>query len=444
MFARDGRGGGPQHLFLSYAWEDGALCEWLALKLTAEGYMVWCDRLKILGGENWPEDIDRAIKNDTIRMLQLVSKYSLTKPNPRRERELALRLQDRRKTEFYIPLNIDGTEDLPWRIADIAYIPFQNWSTGFAQLLKKLEAAGIPRPLAASGAKLAAQAWMVPEVVLETNEELASNLFQFSDVPQTLMRFRFGDDTTGSQIHELRGVWPFRRVGRLEAIAFAPPPAEFSSIELYETQQISWKGADPLDGVPTDHTVLELLRKSIEVCCRRRGLVAEPTTRGAYFPFGLVPHNKIKFVGYAGKPTSVMVCGFRTFGGSKYRYHLSPIFRVRREASGEFAAHIRVRVHVTDEKGRELSKRGAAARRKRIGSSWWNGQWLNRQLAVMDFLSEGASTVPLYGEGAQQVSLCSSPYVSTSPRAINEQLLESLKVPAGITWESEEPVMEED
>ena len=32
------RPAGADHLFISYAWEDGALAEWLALKLTAAGY----------------------------------------------------------------------------------------------------------------------------------------------------------------------------------------------------------------------------------------------------------------------------------------------------------------------------------------------------------------------------------------------------------------------
>jgi hypothetical protein len=48
-------------LRLSYATEDAALADWLTLKLTAEGYLVWCDRFKMLGGERWPEDIDKAI-----------------------------------------------------------------------------------------------------------------------------------------------------------------------------------------------------------------------------------------------------------------------------------------------------------------------------------------------------------------------------------------------
>ena len=41
------------HLFISYAGEDGSLAEWLTLKLTREGYAVWCDRVKLLGGESY-------------------------------------------------------------------------------------------------------------------------------------------------------------------------------------------------------------------------------------------------------------------------------------------------------------------------------------------------------------------------------------------------------
>jgi hypothetical protein len=51
------------HLFISYAWEDVALAEWLTFKLTSLGYKVWCDRIKLFGGESFPKEIDRAIKN---------------------------------------------------------------------------------------------------------------------------------------------------------------------------------------------------------------------------------------------------------------------------------------------------------------------------------------------------------------------------------------------
>ena len=53
----------PDHLFISYAWEDQAFAKWLALRLTAEGYKVWIDQFKLLGGESWPQDIDAAKLN---------------------------------------------------------------------------------------------------------------------------------------------------------------------------------------------------------------------------------------------------------------------------------------------------------------------------------------------------------------------------------------------
>lgn len=49
------------HVFISYASEDAALAEWLARKLTAAGYGVWMDRLKLLGGDDCARDIDKAV-----------------------------------------------------------------------------------------------------------------------------------------------------------------------------------------------------------------------------------------------------------------------------------------------------------------------------------------------------------------------------------------------
>ena len=61
--------GVADHLFISYAWEDAALAEWLTLQLTNLGYAVWCDRFELLGGESYPRDIDAAIKDRRFRVL---------------------------------------------------------------------------------------------------------------------------------------------------------------------------------------------------------------------------------------------------------------------------------------------------------------------------------------------------------------------------------------
>jgi hypothetical protein len=91
------------HLFVSYATEDEDFAEWLSLRLTTEGYRVWCDRIKLLGGESYPRDIDAAIKDRTFRLLAVLSPHALQKPNPLKERTLPLNLGRQRGEQFLIP-----------------------------------------------------------------------------------------------------------------------------------------------------------------------------------------------------------------------------------------------------------------------------------------------------------------------------------------------------
>lgn len=80
------------HLFISYAGEDHTLAKWLALRLTAEGYAVWMDSLRLLGGESYPRDIDQALKERTFRLIAVLTRHSIGKPNPRKERTLGLNI----------------------------------------------------------------------------------------------------------------------------------------------------------------------------------------------------------------------------------------------------------------------------------------------------------------------------------------------------------------
>src|SRR5438552_18689710 len=131
-----------EHLLINYATEDCALAACLTRKLTAEGYRVWCDRFKLLGGESYPREIDDAIKNRTFRMLSLLSRASLTKPNPLKERTLGLKIAAARGIDFVIPLNVDGLSatELDWMTTDLTYIPFSHgWAPGLRQLLAKLQ-----------------------------------------------------------------------------------------------------------------------------------------------------------------------------------------------------------------------------------------------------------------------------------------------------------------
>ncbi len=136
------------YLFISAVDEDGVFADWLTRKLTAEGYRVWYERFKLLGGETYPDDVDDAIKNQTFRFIALYSQASLEDPEVTRQILLALNIRSDRDQDFLIPLNLDGVDQtrLDQVTRTLNFIPFHyNWAEGLKQLLKKLESISCPQ-----------------------------------------------------------------------------------------------------------------------------------------------------------------------------------------------------------------------------------------------------------------------------------------------------------
>jgi TIR domain-containing protein len=419
------------HLFISYAWEDGALAEWLALKLTAAGYRIWCDRFKMLGGERWPEDIDRAIKTETFRMIHLLSVHSLHKENPSKERQLALTLSKERTEEFLIPLNVDGSRaaDLPWQVSDINYIPFQDWGTGLQQLLKKLESCTAPRPLLDSGRQIAVETFLPLEAVLECPEVLQSNCLPFQHVPTIIDRFILSRPLTQSEEQDLSDRWAFYRVDDQKLLAFAPPSISLpSNLTMKRDGGGSWPDLEQIDSITSRNVVVSLLKKSLTVKCIERGLKIRREDGLLYFPDGLLEKNRIKYLGYRNRRTRVDVIGERKSGGGKIRYHLAIAFWIRRDVLEGFAAMIKIRLHLVDTMGKPLEARLALKKRKQIAKSWWNHQWLSRQMALRAFLANGGESIVIGDVPERQVILSAFPIQSEVPISINEQFLRPLSI----------------
>jgi hypothetical protein len=80
-------------IFVSHANpEDNEFARWLTLQLANEGYPVWCDQTKLLGGEKFWENIEDAIKIHTIKFL-----FILTRLLADRDERMELRKQELRK-----------------------------------------------------------------------------------------------------------------------------------------------------------------------------------------------------------------------------------------------------------------------------------------------------------------------------------------------------------
>src|SRR5689334_23719361 len=181
-------------VFVSHANpEDNQFCLWLTLHLAREGYPVWLDLKRLLGGENFWNDIEQAIRHRSAKVLYVLSRTSNVKPGPLKELAVAQTVAKKDGfLDFVIPLLVD---DLPFSDINInlhqlnAISFYENWAKGFEQLLRKLEKDGVQKdanftPSAVTEwwrTQFSAQAGVVAEA-----ESCPSTWFEISRIPEKL------------------------------------------------------------------------------------------------------------------------------------------------------------------------------------------------------------------------------------------------------------------
>jgi hypothetical protein len=257
------------HVFISYATEDALLADWLARKLGAMGYAVWYDRMKLLGGEPWPKDIDQAIKTRTFRMLGLLSRASIMKDNPSRERTTAQNVGRKLGIEdFLITLNVDGLAptEIPWTLSEINYIPFsRSWAEGLAGVAKKLKSLNAPRVLP-DGPALAIESYDSTRFIRREPERLCSNCLTIRQLPQVINRFTVASEFFNEETASLRGRWAYRRVSSDTLLAFHRPPEDIQKkFRIESAGGACWQCVPSLDKIDSRDLVVSLIHASIEV-----------------------------------------------------------------------------------------------------------------------------------------------------------------------------------
>ncbi len=411
------------HVFISYAWEDLAFVEWLAYKLTSLGYNVWCDRIKIFGGESFPRDSDKAIKNRTYRLLAVMSEYSIEKPNPTKERTIAHGIAKERKIDFIIPLNrgLKPTE-LDWMSSDLAYVDFSyNWAEGLAQLLKALDKA--QTPCAFDEAKeFLGNSLISDEIINDEPETIYSNFLRIKKIPDAITVISFKDKLSSQQNDQIRRKWACRGLNPRTFLSFHKPPEGYP----YAIQNAHlWRGKDSIEGIETEDLISELLLKSLHIICHEKGLLWTSNRRWLYFPHASDSTNRISFIDTKGRKNNIQVAGERTYfrpgNSTKYRYYLAPTFKILRNMCGQdFIVRMGLRVRITTTSGHQLEARSSQSRRKHVTKDWWNYEWVNRYLAVCNFLSGGNDEMVLGNQDQYKLAFDGKPMSYTSPFSLNE------------------------
>ena len=403
--------------------------EWLALRLTAEGYKVWCDRFKLLGGESYPKDIDAAIKWRAFRFLTVLSHHSVKKPNPLKERTLALNLAKERKEDFVVPLNLDGISptDLDWMVSDLTFISFHlSWAEGLAQLLKMLEATNAPKEL--SEGRSAAVSWFeAKDLVKRKQERLWLNVAEIREMPKDIYRYETAALIPDDERLQLLKLWP--HVSERQVLwAFESAPAEFWNKYKFSEQgrRQNWHSLIG-DDVGLRQLAVRLLNESMKSAGLARGLSAAPDGSTCYFPDGLLPNNRLTFEGYDKKQTWTRCVGIRNFqtltGKESCRYHLAPRMRVWLGHEMGNIIQIRLHLHLTNLEGQPLEPKAALRRRKRICRSWWNHHWLARTFAVLQFLAGAKSSIQIGESSTERLVISKHPLTAHIAWGLDESQL---------------------
>ncbi len=418
------------HLFISSVDEDGVFADWLTGKLTTEGYLVWSERFKFLGGETYPDDVDDAIKNQTFKFISLYSRASQRDLEVIRQRGLALNVQSERDQDFLIPLNVDGVDQtqLDQVTRTLKFIPFQyNWAEGLRQLLKKLELIDCPRSLP-NGKRIAAEAFLRNDVRSNEKETVFSNCFRVHQIPKVIYRFKSREAIPKEKLSALRLEWSYREIDPYTFLSFYSPPA--SILKEYGVTEKGgglWPEVEKIDGIRSFNLVSELIQKALIVKCHQKGLKYCPETKQLYFPRDLDKSNRISFTQPDGKKTNIAASGKRKhLSGSKYLYSLAPNFFVRQDLFGDFTVLLWIRVRLSGTEGKPFSdKRMIVSRRKHLCKDWWNKKWFNCTLAVSQFLADG-DKITINESGEAQIIIDATPFCMNAPVGINEEVLDEL------------------
>jgi hypothetical protein len=442
-------------LFISHANpEDNAFAEWLALQLACAGYPVWCDLTRLLGGEDFWTDIEKAIRTRAVKFLFVLSRTSNAKPGVLKELQVAENVaRDDKLEHFILPLAVD---DLPPRQANIGVTRLTSlsfspsWARGLAQLLKRLEDDGVSKA-PQFGPDSVTKWWRTrfssSMGVRSQPEQLISNWFPI------LGPIRLHFHTLRYRPSPASGVGPISLPASLpwHCVSKDPYLVSFAPASALDGQlgpSISIQGGTILELSQSTESarrkfwteeeeragLAELLAASWNQMVQTRGLSTYAfSNRGLafYFVDGTAQENRVSFRAlHDGSARYRQVVGFKTVlkaapgSAPRLRYwHFA--LEARPILSPSLGLTIKPHLLFSDD-GRVLwtskermHKAGRSQRR-----NWWNDDWRDRIIGSMAWLAQGGEYVALPTSADEELAVSRLPLQFECPLSLDEDDLE--------------------
>ncbi len=446
-------------IFVSHANpEDDAFAQWLALRLAAEGYPVWCDVTKLLGGEKFWDDIEEAIRDRTVKFLYVLSRVSNHKEGAIRELDLAFNVARKESfKDFVIPLALDDlpSREFNIRLGGINAIPFRNqWHAGLAQLLEKLEESGVARR-ADFNPQAVATWWRersdFAKGVLEIPETLTTNVYELR--PATIWFHRPTVALVNAAAEPMAIPYPHQwSGGRLVSFATA---AELQhclgtavAIADSESRLIGERGRDDrprLWSFADERAVVtKLLNSAWQSLLSERQLPTHTFASGSpafYLPSGPDP-VRYHYRSPDGSLRWRQLTGFKTMtrlDGAQWRRHWHFALEARPTDRPRWGFVMKYHVLFSSDGTRIWdSKEMLAKARRSQCKGWWNDTWRDMTAAAVSVLAQDANTIVMRVGPTSTLQLGASPLLLQSPVSYDESALGGQSEPAVNTDEPDE------
>jgi hypothetical protein len=427
-------------IFISHANpEDNEFSRWLALQLIKMGYPVWCDLIKLKGGEDFWRDIEKSIRERTVKFIYVLSQSSNVKEGPLQELAVAKKIARIEKLkDFVIPVRVDSLpfSDINIELHRLNTISFESgWARGLKVLQEKLAEDSVttsPDFTASTVASWWREQFSAERGVVTQEEELLSSWFPIDSLPKELyFHLLFGSEAAKrEELPETdipyyphhRSIVTFASRKDFEGVRIGDEVVADTQRYLTEDLLNGKHSNYIMDGTQAYNAIIYILDLAWRRAMRKRGLLLHEMANSAcsfYFVKDQLEKDKINFIGIEGKPAHRKIMGFRrmkTRDGVDRMRHWHYAISAKPQLYPVLSYSVRGHVLFSDD-GKTIWESDKRLHKARMSQcrSWWNDDWRDRMLATMDWLSNGDHTVSVELANDVDVKVSRSPTVVKSP-----------------------------
>lgn len=425
-------------IFISHATPEGNdFTLWLGAKLSAMGYEVWADVLRLRGGDDWARKLEDGLRNKAKKVLLVADSVSVNKQGVRNELQIATDIAKKiGDNEFIIPLRLSNY-DAPFLIAHAQYIDFKkSWSDGMAELLEVLEEYGLPRfkkVEEGAGIEVWRDAHLHKARLLERRPEaVISNWLPTNSLPQKIRVFDFRGGVVISAkdnalrnasiplVPHKRGFIGFASQDEFETSLGINFPLELiAEIELSDFLK-SGSCSQEIERTDARRKVVDLIRQALEKYLKSRGLTStsmannqlawwwrktEASDKQINFSWENGPTGRRQIVGFL--PKSSIYWHY----GLSFSPYLAPVPHIE----------LTSRVIFSRDGVSPLGKSEHMFRLRRSKTkSWRNPRWRDMMLAFLSNLAKGDNELLIHFGVDVVMAVSLPPMIFEAPVTVRE------------------------